>query len=171
MYVDTELATTLNVDTTFEPGVYHAAGLSTTAGITITLDGNDETNLWVFNIDSNMAFSANTTIELLNIHQDSTNIWNTGSYTTIGAGSNIIGAIVADSYVTTGAGTTLTGVDNACGGIFTTAAAVTLGADNTIGAAGCTARAVNNFVIDVGGTASFELPVEAVVCGTTTTPN
>ncbi|MFT5211817.1 MAG: hypothetical protein ACI9CE_003558 [Flavobacterium sp.] len=119
MPISTELATTMSVDTTRQPGVYHAAGLTTTAGIILTLDGNPlggdlEPSFWVFNIDSYMAFGANTTIKLLNVHQDSTIIWNTGSYTTIGPGSNIIGAIIADSYVTTGAGTTLTGVDNAC---------------------------------------------------------
>jgi cytoskeletal protein CcmA (bactofilin family) len=163
MYVDTELATTLTVDTTFEPGVYHAAGLSTTAGITITLDGNDETNLWVFNIDSYMAFGANTTIELLNVTSDSTIIWNTGTYTTIGAGANVIGTFIAGTYATTGAGTTLAGIDDACGAIFATTEAVTLGTDNTMGALGCRIGAVNNILIEEDGTAVFVISDDILI--------
>lgn len=149
------LATTMTTDTVLTGGIYHATALTTTAGITITLDDEDQGGAFVFNIDSYLVFGASTTIEVINSTPDTTVIWNTGGYTTIGADSILIGTILAGSYVTTGAGTTLTGIDDACGGVFTTVAAVTLGADNIIGAPGCLVGAINNFIIEDDGTASF----------------
>jgi hypothetical protein len=149
------LATTMTTDTVLTGGIYHATALTTTAGITITLDDEGQGSAFVFNIDSYLAFGASTTIEVINSTPDTTVVWNTGGYTTIGADSIVIGTILAGSYVTTGAGTTLTGIDDACGGVFTTVAAVTLGADNIMGAPGCTVGAINNFIIEDDGTASF----------------
>ncbi|MFT5113372.1 MAG: hypothetical protein ACI8P9_002703 [Parasphingorhabdus sp.] len=155
MRINTKLATTITENKTLQPGVYHAANLSTTAGITLTLDGNNKPNFWVFNVDTYIAFGANLTIELLNVTADSSIIWNTGGYTFIGAGSNVIGTIFTGSYVTTGEGSTLTGIGKACGGVFTSDGAVTLGANNTMGAEGCTVGAANNFIIEESGIASF----------------
>jgi predicted acyltransferase (DUF342 family) len=149
------LATTMTTDTVLTGGIYHATALTTTAGITITLDDEGQGNAFVFNIDGYLAFGASTTIKVINSTPDTTVIWNTGGYTTIGADSIVIGTILAGSYVTTGAGTTLTGIDDACGAVFTTVAAVTLGADNIMGAPGCTVGAINNFIIEDDGTASF----------------
>jgi predicted acyltransferase (DUF342 family) len=149
------LATTMTTDTVLTGGIYHATALTTTAGITITLDDEGEGSAFVFNIDSYLAFGASTTIEVINSTPDTTVIWNTGGYTTIGADSIVIGTILAGSYVTTGEGTTLTGIDDACGGVFTTVAAVTLGADNIMGAPGCAVGAINNFIIEDDGIASF----------------
>jgi hypothetical protein len=159
-------ATTITVDTRLVPGVYHAPGLTTTAGITLTLVGSDPADpaapsapaAWVFNIDSYLSFGANLTMKLENVHPDSTIIWNTGGYTFVGAGSNLIGAILAGTYVTTGAGTKLAGIDGACGGILTITGAVTLGANNTMGGENCTPGAINNVIIDSGGTAGFVDP-------------
>jgi hypothetical protein len=161
-------ATTITVDTRLEPGVYNAPGLTTTAGITLTLDGSDPNNstaplapaAWVFNIDTYLSFGANLTMILENVHPDSTIIWNTGGYTFVGAGSNLIGAILAGTYVTTGAGTELAGINNACGGILTITGAVTLGANNTMGGEDCTPGAINNVNINSGGTAVFVAPKE-----------
>jgi hypothetical protein len=149
------LATTMTTDTVLTGGIYHATALTTTAGITITLDDEGQGSAFVFNIDSYLAFGASTTIEVINSTPDTTVIWNTGGYTTIGADSIVIGTFLAGSYVTTGAGTTLTGIDDACGGVFTTVGAVTLGADNIMGAPGCTVGAINNFIIEDDGTARF----------------
>jgi cytoskeletal protein CcmA (bactofilin family) len=155
MPINTRLATTMTVDTVLQPGVYHAPNLSTTAGITLTLDGNNEPNFWVFNIDTYLSLGANTTIKLLNVTSDSAVIWNTGGYTFVGAGSALVGTVFAGSYVTTGAGATLAGVNEACGGTFTINGAVTLGAGNLMGSSGCVVGAVNNIVIGSDGTASF----------------
>jgi hypothetical protein len=157
MPITKSLAPTMIADTTLPPGVYQAATLATTAGITLTLDGNNETNFWVFNIDTLITFGANTTIKLLNVTPDSTIIWNTSGYTFVGAESTVIGTIIAGTYITTGAGATLTGIDNACGNIFSIAGAITLGATNNMGAQGCMAGAVNNFIIGEDGIASFFL--------------
>jgi cytoskeletal protein CcmA (bactofilin family) len=155
MQTDTFLASTLAVSTTFAPGVYNAPDFTTAAGITITLDGNNQTGFWVFNIDTYISFGAGQKIVLLNVTPDSTIIWNAGGYTFVGADSILRGTIIANTYITTGAGTTLNGVDDDCGGIFTITGAVTLGASNTMGAVGCTIGAINNFIIEDDGTAGF----------------
>jgi hypothetical protein len=72
MPITKSLTTTMIADTTLPPGVYQAATLATTAGITLTLDGNNEPNFWVFNIDTLITFGVNTTIKLLNVTPDST---------------------------------------------------------------------------------------------------
>ncbi|MFT5579272.1 MAG: MSHA biogenesis protein MshQ [Paraglaciecola psychrophila] len=136
-----QLAAAMTVDATLESGVYHATSLTTTAGITLTLDGKGQTGSWVFNIDTYIAFGANLTIKLLNVTDDSTVIWNTGTYTTAGADSILKGIFFAGTYITTGVGSTLNGIGDACGGVFATNGVVTLGASNTavtVGAADCT---------------------------------
>jgi MSHA biogenesis protein MshQ len=166
MNVDYELAPTLIVDTTFGPGVYHATGLTTTAGIIITLEGNtdDESgdtvpSLWVFNIDSYLSFGAGTTIVLDNVHPESTIIWNTGTYISTGAGAIVRGTFIAGTYVTTGAGTILAGIsgDGACDAIFATNEAVTLGAGTDLSNNGCTTEfgAVNTIFFDENGLVYF----------------
>jgi len=149
------LAPVMTISTTLLPGVYGASALTTTAGITITLDGNNETGFWVFNMDTYISFGAGLTIELLNVTPDSTIIWNSGGYTTVGANSILRGTIIAGSYITTGAGATLNGVDADCGGIFTISGAVNLGASNIMGAEGCIVGAINNFILADDGAASF----------------
>jgi MSHA biogenesis protein MshQ len=153
------LATTMSVNTRLGPGVYHAPGLTTTAGISLTLVGDPETpQLWVFNIDTYLSLGAGTKIILENVHQDSTLIWNTGGYTFIGALSTFRGTILAGSYVTTGAGSTLNGVADSCGGILTIGGAVTLGATNVVGAMGCSVGAMDNCTVENGMASCDVLP-------------
>jgi MSHA biogenesis protein MshQ len=155
---DFEFATTtMTVDTTLVAGVYHGTALTTTAGITITFDGNNEDSIWLINLDAALVFGANLTMELLNVTDNSSIIFNTGAALTIGAGTsaalttNLIGTIFAESYVVAGAFVELQGIGGACGGIFSTNSYVTLGADSTIGALGCTPGAATNVDIDIDG--------------------
>jgi hypothetical protein len=137
-----ELASTMIVDTTLEAGVYHAVALTTTANITLTFDGKGEDGDWLINVDTYIAFGASLTMELLNVTDNSTITWNTGSYTTMGASANIIGTFFAGTHIVTGASVYLKGIGGACGRIFATNEYVTLGADNVIGEPGCTLDAV-----------------------------
>jgi MSHA biogenesis protein MshQ len=148
-----ELATTLNVNTTFTPGVYSALSMTTTAGLVITLDGVDNSIpvFWVFNINNSITFGADTTIVATNVHPDSRIIWNTAGYLSVGAGSAIMGTTFAGTSAITGGGTYLKGIGETCGGIFTITGTVTIGAGNTIGYTGCkprTAPAKNFIIID-----------------------
>ncbi|MFT5074445.1 MAG: UDP-3-O-[3-hydroxymyristoyl] glucosamine N-acyltransferase [Halioglobus sp.] len=149
--IENLLAATMTVDTTLEAGIYNTTALTTTAGITLTFDGKGEDGIWLINIDTFIAFGANLTMELLDVTDNSTIIFNTAGYTTVGADSNLIGAIFAGSYITTGATVALTGIGGTCGGIYTTNGAVTLGADAKMGAIGCTVGAVSNLDFDEAG--------------------
>jgi hypothetical protein len=143
-----QLATTMTVSTTLEAGVYHAAGLTTTAGITLTFDGKGQDGLWLINVDSHINFGANLTMELIDVTDTSTIIFNAVDYTVVGANSKLVGAFFAGDYVVTGATVALQGVGGACGGIFTTTGTITLGTDNDIGGSGCSVGAVNNLSFD-----------------------
>lgn len=151
--LENQLATTMTVDTRLEAGIYHTTALSTTAGITLTLDGKGKDNFWIFNIDNFAVLGANMIIDLVDVTDNSTLIWNVGGYTTTGANADLFGTILSGSYITSGASTHLTGIGNACGGIFTVTGGITLGASNVIGKEGCTAAAISpNFFIDEYGT-------------------
>ncbi|WP_220460822.1 MULTISPECIES: DUF6701 domain-containing protein [unclassified Colwellia] len=134
-----QLTTSMTVSTTLKKGVYHTTALTTTAGITITLDGEGVDGHWLINSDSFVAFGASTVIELVNVTPNSTITWNAGGYISAGASVNLVGSFFAGSYILTGASTTLEGVSDSCGGFFTTTGAVTLGASNLIGTVGCKA--------------------------------
>ncbi|MEH6356188.1 MAG: DUF6701 domain-containing protein, partial [Marinobacter sp.] len=134
-----ELPTSLTVSKTLKAGVYHTTALSTTAGITLTFDGEGVDGHWVINSDSFIAFGASTEMVLKDVTPDSTITWNTGGYTSAGASSNLIGTFLAGSYILTGEFTTLKGPGGDCGGLYTKTGAVTLGASNTIGLVGCMA--------------------------------
>jgi MSHA biogenesis protein MshQ len=147
-----ELATTMTANTTLKAGVYHTTALSTTAGITLTLDGKGKDDFWIFNIDTFAVFGANMLLDLIDVTDNSTLIWNIGGYTTTGANTDLFGVILSGSYITTGASTKLAGIGNACGGIFTVTGAITIGATNTIGNDGCVVAAIShNFIIDERG--------------------
>lgn len=149
MPIDHELGSTIP-DSRLYPGVYHATQLVTTASTTLTLDGQNNPNpvAWIFNMDTYLSFGASLTVNLVNAHEDSTVVWNTETYTFVGADSNHIGGIIAGTYVTTGAGTTV------CGGIVTGTGGVTLGADNVVGGVNCLG-VLTCFVIS-GGVAEFD---------------
>lgn len=143
-------------NTTFTAGVYDVTGLlSTTAGITITLDAEGQDSAFVFNVSGYLSFGAGTVIQVINAAEKTSVVWNsTGGYVSLGANANIIGTVLASTYISTGAFSSLTGSDNSCGGAFSATSYVTVGADATVGGTGCTG-AVNNFVIGDNGAASF----------------
>ena len=142
-----DLPLTIAVDTTLEPGVYHASALTTAAGITLTFDASDPNNKrnakWIINVDTSTSLGANLKM-VFKEGSNGTIIFNSGSHTTIGAGSTLIGTFFTNTNITTGAGIQLTGEASAstgigklCGGLFSTNGAITLGADNQIGSKGC----------------------------------
>jgi predicted acyltransferase (DUF342 family) len=134
-----ELSMTIAENRDFYPGVYHASALTAAASTTLTFVGSGygEPDEWLINVDTYLSFGANVTIELVDVAQGSTIIFNTGTYTTIGANSIFSGTIYAGTYITTGENTTLTGVGSDCGGLFATNGAITLGAHSKFGASGC----------------------------------
>ncbi len=139
--LENQLPASMTSSTTLKKGVYHATALTTTAGITITLDGEGVDGHWLINSDTFIAFGASTKIVLKNVTANSTITWNALSYTSAGASADLIGKFFAFSYILTGEFTTLKGIGTGCGGMFTNTGAVTLGASNIIGSVGCTSVA------------------------------
>jgi hypothetical protein len=135
------LAATMTTSKDLDPGVYSGTSLATTAGITIQLNAYDQPGNWIFNVTDILSFGANTKIELINPGPEGTNriIWNSGGYTSVGAGAQIKGTILAHTYVSTGAGSTLSGVDS-CGGIFSATSYVSIGADSVVGSNDCVTK-------------------------------
>jgi cytoskeletal protein CcmA (bactofilin family) len=135
----TELGTTIATSREFSPGVYHASALTTAAGVTLTFVGSglDQADDWLVNVDTYLSFGANVTIDLVDVAEGSTIIFNAGTYTTIGANSIFRGTIFTGTYITTGAHTTLAGVGSNCGGLFAINGAITIGAHGTVGGEGC----------------------------------
>jgi acyl-[acyl carrier protein]--UDP-N-acetylglucosamine O-acyltransferase len=132
-----QLPTSMTVSTTLEAGVYHTTALTTTAGITLTFDGQGVDDHWLINSDTFISFGASTKIVLKDVTPNSTITWNAGGYIDAGASSNLMGTFFAGSYILTGESTTLKGAGHSCGGLFATTGAVTLGASNIIGAVDC----------------------------------
>ncbi|WP_170246275.1 DUF6701 domain-containing protein [Colwellia hornerae] len=139
---ENQLPTSMTVSRTLTKGVFHTTALTTTAGITLTFDGENEDGHWLINSDSFIAFGASTIMILKNVTPNSTITWNAGSYTSTGESVKMIGTFFAGSYILTGASTTLKSVGDACGGLFTATGAVTLGASNIIGTLGCTVQPI-----------------------------
>jgi len=135
---ENQLPTAMTFSATLTKGVYHTTALTTTAGITLTFDGEGVEGHWLINSDSFIAFGASTKMVLKDVTPNSTITWNSGSYTSSGASTDLIGSFFAFSYILTGELTKLKGIGDACGGLFTTTGAVTLGASNTIGPFDCT---------------------------------
>ncbi len=136
--LENQLPTAMTLSRTIKKGIYHTTALTTTAGITITFDGEGEQGHWLINSDSFIAFGASTKIILKDVTSNSTITWNAASYVSAGASAELIGTFFAGSYVLTGEFTVLDGVGDSCGRIFTTTGAVTLGASNIIGTPDCT---------------------------------
>jgi hypothetical protein len=132
-----QFPTAMTVSTTLTKDIYRTTAITTTAGITLTFDGEGVEGHWLINSDSFIAFGASTIIKLLNVTDNSTITWNAGSYTQVGASAELKGTFFAGSYILTGASTKLEGIGGDCGGMFTTHGAVTLGASNIIGTDGC----------------------------------
>jgi cytoskeletal protein CcmA (bactofilin family) len=141
-------------NTTFTPGVYHVAGLlTTTAGITLTLDAQSSPNAtFIFNVSNYLAFGAGTVISVINEADNNTSVvWNTpGGYTSVGADAVIVGTILANTYVSTGAFSEVTGSGDSCGGVFSATSYVTVGANATVGSQSSCQGAINICFDDVG---------------------
>jgi hypothetical protein len=99
----------MTVDTTLFAGVYSAASWFTTAGTTLTLDGQGQNDaMWLFNIEDILAFGGVSTVELSNVGTNAQVFWNVrnlvpGGYTSLGDGADIVGTIIAEDYVEVGA--------------------------------------------------------------------
>jgi len=121
----------------FSPGVYKVSGLKTvTAGVTITLDANNEDNaVFIFNISNYLAFGANVDVVVVNGNSNTRVIWNAGNYITVGAGAEIVGTIIANGYVSTGAFSVVSSADNdTCGGaVYSASSYVSVGAGARVG--------------------------------------
>jgi predicted acyltransferase (DUF342 family) len=141
--LENQLIATMPADRTLKAGVYHAADLTTTAGITLTFDGENKDGNWLINADTYIAFGAEMKMVLKDVTPNSTITWNSKGYISIGAGSatvkaEVLGTFYAADYITTGAQVLLKGTHDRCGGLFTTNGYITLGATNTMGLIGCT---------------------------------
>jgi hypothetical protein len=118
--------------------VYNATSLTTTAGITLTLDGTYD---WVFNITDMLSFGAGTKVVLTD-GSDGSITWNVGGYASIGEGAEILGTIFANGYISTGLGAKVTGAGSPsvsvepsqsyCGGLLSATSYVTIGASGTV---------------------------------------
>ena len=143
------LGSTMTLDTTLYPGVFTAASLSTTAGITLTLDGqNGRNQAWVFNIDDYLVTGAAMKIVLINADASNSVIWNSGGYASLGAGGTFIGTILAQDYISVGAGTSVTGVGSACGGVISATSYVSTGDGARIGGNGCSGTGSGFEIVD-----------------------
>jgi hypothetical protein len=144
--------------TTLVAGVYSSlAYLGTTAGTTLTLDGqNLDNQTWVFNVGSYLAMGANSKVVLINAGAGSSVLWNTAGYTSIGAGAEILGTIYSGGYLTTGASAVITGPNGTTGGLFTEGGYMTLGALSHVGSGSSSTLSSSNVVT---GTATAGLQV------------
>jgi predicted acyltransferase (DUF342 family) len=98
----------IGADMTFIHGVYEVAGpLSVSAGTTITLDAQNQSGVFIFNISDFLSFGAGVNVVMINDTEDTRVIWNiTGTYISVGADANIIGDLLAKTYVSTGENST-----------------------------------------------------------------
>jgi hypothetical protein len=127
------LTEALGTETLFA-GVYSATNLNTTAGTTLTLDGQGLLNqTWIFNITSILALGADTKIEIVNAGAGASVLWNSNGYASIGAGAQILGTVFALNYISVGAGVIVTGPDGTNGGLFTETNYMSFGAGVQVG--------------------------------------
>jgi len=161
MGTGTALATTMIADTTLYAGVFSAANLSTTAGITLTLDGQNKGNqAWVFNINDYLVAGASTKIVLINSDGSDRVIWNSGGYASLGAGAAFLGTVLARDYISVGANASVAGLGGGCGGVFSATSYVSTGDGASIGASGC--KALDSGFSIVNGAAVYSSNLSAV---------
>jgi Ca2+-binding RTX toxin-like protein len=142
----TSLAAVLDT-TTLVAGVYSAASLSTVAGATLTLDGQGLANqTWIFNIADILALGANTKIDLVNVGENASVVWNSNGYASIGADAQVVGTILAQNYISVGANTIITGPNGTNGGLFAQTDYITFGAGAHVGIAGNSSDTIANLV-------------------------
>lgn len=134
------LAATMTTSTTLNPGVYSAASLSLTAGITLTFDAHGLDNQsWVFNLTNILVTGASVNMVLINAGLNDSVYWNSGGYAAVGAGNAFKGIVLAKDYVSVGANAYVTNVNsnNSCGGVFSATSYVSTGDSAVIGGSGC----------------------------------
>lgn len=149
----TQIPANLTVDTTFTPGLYSASALTTTAGTTITFDGQGNADqYWIINIANSLTTGANTKIIVINAPGSIDIFWNVGGFSSLGATSKFAGNIIANSYVSIGANIVVDGLNAHCSSIASITSYITLGANSTVGGANCLGTS-NNFAIDTDGDA------------------
>jgi len=110
--------TSLAGDTTFTSGIYTGTSLTTAAGSTITLDGeNKENPFWLFNLSSALSVGATNEFIIINADENASVVWNLGGALTLGASTSFIGTVLATGAISGGAGSYLS-----CGNLFSKAA-------------------------------------------------
>lgn len=156
MTTNTLLTATITTSRSWVSGVYSAPSLSTTDGITLTLDGQHLDNqFWVFNITDILAFGANTLIKLVDVGTNSAVIWNSGGYTSLGDSATVIGTVLAHTYVSVGANAHVSDIGNTCGAVFSATSYVESGDTSVIGGNGCSGLG-DSFKIDPMGKAYYD---------------
>ncbi len=151
-----DLDATMIADTVLFSGVYQAPSLSTTAGITLTLDGqNKKDQYWVFNIGDILMMGAGSKIVMVNGANIDSVIWNAGGYTMLDLGASFLGTLLATKYVEVGANAKALGPGGSCGGLFSALSYVNTGDAAQIGGDGCRGIA-SGFHIDDRGVAYFQ---------------
>jgi predicted acyltransferase (DUF342 family) len=141
MGMGSTLPATMVVDTTLAAGIYSAASFSTTAGKTLTLEGDGSDNLsWVFNITDILAFGGTTNIVMANVGANASVYWNSyNGYITSGDGANVVGTLMAKTYITVGANSTVSDIGTSCGAVYSATSYVSSGDSAVIGGTGCAA--------------------------------
>jgi cytoskeletal protein CcmA (bactofilin family) len=151
-----DLDATMIADTVLFSGVYQAPSLSTTAGITLTLDGqNKEDQYWVFNIGDILMMGAGSKIVMANGANIDSVIWNAGGYVMLDLGASFLGTLLATKYVEVGANAKALGPGGSCGGLFSALSYVKTGDAAQIGGDGCMGIA-SGFHVDTQGVAYFQ---------------
>lgn len=152
----TPMSDSIVSDITLLSGLYSAPSLSTTAGVTITLDAQNKRNqVFVFNILGSLTAGADTKVRLINAGANTSIIWNVGSFASLGANTEFLGMIMANGYVTLGAGAKVSGQDGASGGAYSATSYVVTGADSIIGTSGSGGSGTKSLdppepIVDVG---------------------
>jgi len=137
----TTLVATQTVSKTFYAGVYQADSWSTTDGIVLTLDAQNQDNAsFVFNFRDIFVTGANTKVHLIHEGKNNHVIWNAygaGGYVAMGASTELMGPVLATTYIEVGASSIVSGVDEHCGGVYSATSYVHAGASAQIGGSGC----------------------------------
>ena len=151
-----DLLAEMVVDTVLFSGVYQAPSLSTTAGITLTLDGqNKKDQYWVFNIGDILMMGKDSKIVMVNGANIDSVIWNAGGYAKLDLRASFLGTLLAYKYVNVGEGAQALGPGGSCGGLFSATSYVSTGDAAQIGGDGCRGIA-SGFHVDDQGEAYFQ---------------
>jgi hypothetical protein len=159
----TNLAATIGT-TTLIAGIYSAASLSTTAGTTLTLQGDGSANQsWVFNIADILAFGGTTNVVMNNVGANASVYWNSyNGYITSGDGADVVGTLLAKTYVAVGANATVSDIGTSCGAVYSATSYVSSGDSSIIGGNGCAAVSTIPPVTSVPEPESFGMLLAAL---------